>query len=551
MNLTKGYWLNKDSRTFLSRDYLAPGQTAEERIRVIAKASERYTGRDGLADRIEDYILKGWCSLASPIWSNFGHGFNLPISCNGSYISDDTAKIYDKVSEIAMMTKYGAGVSGYMGEIRGRGEPIKSGGNTDGSAHFAQAFQNTINLVSQNKVRRGSGAFYWPIWHKDIEEVLEFRREGSFIQDLFYGITVPSSWLAEMRAGDKDKRKIWAKILKNRAETGIPYIFFHDNVNDNKPKVYKDKGMTIWASNLCTEIMEPSSEDESFVCCLLSLNDLHFLEWRNDPIFVQDMTWFLDAVMSEYIEKVKNIRHMKSAYNFAVRHRAIGIGRLGWHSFLQSRHIAFESIEAKAYNIEIQKFIDEQTLIASKEMAIVLGEPEVLKGYGERNTVRQAIAPTTSSSFILGQVSPSIEPEQSNYYVKALAKGDFTYKNPYLKKLLIQLNKDTDEVWLSILMKEGSVQHLDFLSEHDKNVFKTFGEISQYEIIVQAADRQKYIDQSQSINLMIHPNMPVKDVNSLTLAAHDMGLKTLYYQRSTSPVAELNRNLVACVSCEA
>lgn len=547
----KGYWINEDTRTFLSRDYLAPEQSAEDRIKVIAEASERISGRKGLAERVEHYILMGWCSLSSPIWSNFGHGKNLPISCNGSFIADDTAKIFDKVSEIAMMTKYGAGVSGYMGAIRGRGEKISTGGTSDGSAHLAGMFETTIDLISQNKVRRGSGAFYWPIDHKDIEEVLEFRHEGSPIQTLFYGLSVTRQWLAEMKAGDKDKRKIWAKVLKNRAETGIPYLFFHDNANDGRPQVYKDLDMLIYASNLCTEIMQPSSEDESFVCGLLSLNDLHYLSWKNDPYFVQDMTWFLDAVMSEYIEKVKNIPHMQAAYNFAVRHRAIGIGRLGWHSFLQSRNIAFESVEAKSYNIEIQKYIDEQTLIASKEMAVVLGEPELLKGRGERNTVRQAIAPTTSSSFILGQVSPSIEPENSNYYVKALAKGKFSYKNPYLKKKLAELNKDNEEVWKSILMKEGSVQHLDFLTEHDKNVFKTFGEISQYEIIVQAADRQKYLDQGQSINLMIHPSTPVKDVNALVLAAADLGLKSLYYQRSTSPVAELNRNLVACVACEA
>jgi ribonucleoside-diphosphate reductase alpha chain len=549
--MTTAYWLNADARTFLSRDYLAPGQSAEDRIKVIAEASERWTGRKGLAARVERYILNGWCSLSSPIWSNFGFGENLPISCNGSFIPDDTAKLYSKVSEIAMMTKYGAGVSGFMGAIRGRGEPIRTGGTSDGSAHLAYAFESTIDLISQNKVRRGSGAFYWPIDHKDIEEVLEFRHEGSSIQNLFYGVSVSTSWLSEMRAGDKAKRKTWAKVLKNRAETGIPYLFFHDNANNGKPQVYKDLDMTIWASNLCTEIMEPSSEDESFVCDLLSLNDLHFNEWKNDPLFVQDMTWFLDGVMSEYIEKVRGRPHMDAAYNFAIRHRALGLGRLGWHSFLQSKNIAFESMEARKYNVEIQQFIDEQSLIASKEMAIVLGEPEYLIGRGLRNTVRQAIAPTTSSSFILGQVSPSVEPEQSNYYVKVLAKGKFTYRNPYLKKRLVELGRDTEEVWTSILMQEGSVQHLDFLSEHDKNVFKTFGEISQYEIIVQAAERQVYIDQGQSINLMIHPKMPVKDVNALVLAAHDMGLKSLYYQRSTSPVAELNRNLVACVSCEA
>lgn len=544
------YWLNADSRTFLSKGYLQPGQTAEQRIRTIAETAQTILGKEGFADRVESYILKGWCSLSSPIWANFGNIRGLPISCNGSYISDTTESILMKAAEIGIMTKHGAGVSGFIGALRGRGSPISGGGSSNGSVHFLGLYQEHIDVISQSNVRRGSGAFYLPVDHPDIEELLECREEGNHIQHLSLGVCVSDAWMHEMRAGDKPKRKIWARILKKRAETGYPYIFFSDAANRGKPEIYKKLDMTIWASNLCTEIMLPSSEDESFVCDLLSANYLHYFEWK-DTDFVQDMTWFLDAVLSEYIEKIKNIPLMKAAWTFATRHRALGLGGLGWHSFLQSQDIAFESQQAKDLNIEIHQYMDEQTLIASKAMAIELGEPELLIGTGLRNTTRMAIAPTTSSSFILGQVSPSIEPENSAYYTKSLAKGKFTYRNPYLKARLAQLGRDTEETWRSILVQGGSVQHLDFLTEHDKNVYKTFGEISQYEIITQAAERQKFIDQGQSLNLMIHPATPVKDVNKLMIAAWEMGLKSLYYQRSTSPTAELNRNLVACVSCEA
>jgi ribonucleoside-diphosphate reductase alpha chain len=255
--------------------------------------------------------------------------------------------------------------------------------------------------------------------------------------------------------------------------------------------------------------------------------------------------------MTEYIEKTRGIPEMKAANKFASRQRALGIGTLGWHSYLQSKMIPFESLQAKWLNTDIHKHILEESHTASKEMAIKYGEPELLKGYGIRNVTTCAIAPTTSSSFILGQVSPSIEPLNSNYFVKDLAKGKFTYKNPYLKNLLADKNKDTAEVWKSILVKGGSVQHLDFLSDEEKAVFKTFGEISQKEILIQAAQRQKYVDQAQSINLMIPQNVSAKDINSLLIEAWKMGVKTLYYQRSTNPSQELSRNILECKSCEA
>ena len=545
----KNYWINKDTRTFLKRGYLKEGQTVEERIYEIADHAESILLIEGFRDKFIGYMEQGFYSLASPIWSNFGSGRALPISCNGSFIGDSLDSILYKLAEVGMMTKEGSGTSAYFGELRGRGVGISSGGQSTGSVHFMELYDTAMNVVSQGNVRRGSFAAYLPIDHPDIEEFLNIRADGSNIQNLSIGVCVSDVWMQSMISGDKEKRKLWAKVIKKRFESGYPYIFWTDTINKNKPEVYLDKDMKIYASNLCTEIMLPSSLVESFVCCLSSMNLLHYDEWKNTDA-VQTLTLFLDAVMSEYIRLTENIPFLSAAYNFAKNHRALGLGVLGWHSYLQSKMIPFESWEAKQLNAQIFQHIQKESLIASKFLASAFGEPELLKGYGRRNTTLVAIAPTTSSSFILGQVSPSVEPLNSNYFVKDLAKGKFTYKNPYLLELLKDKELNTPEVWESILMAGGSVQHLDFLSEAEKNVFKTFGEISQLEIIQQAAQRQVYIDQGQSINLMIHPDTPVKDVNQLMITAWELGIKTLYYQRGTNPAQELSRNLLRCNSCE-
>lgn len=544
------YWLNSKSRTFLSRGYLQENQTPEERVRKIAEAAEQILKFDGFADKFETYMKRGWYSLASPVWSNFGNERGLPISCNGSYIDDSMPGILEKVAEVGMMSKHGAGTSAYFGSLRARGASVNGGGQSSGPVHFMELFDVTTDVVSQSGVRRGNIAAYLPIEHPDIAEFLQIRNEGHAIQHMSIGICISDAWMQGMIDGDAEKRKLWAKVLQKRAETGYPYIFFTDTVNNNAPQVYKDKGKKIYASNLCSEITLSSDPDESFVCDLSSMNLLHWDDWK-DTDAVEILTYFLDAVMTEYIEKAKKIKFMESAARFAENQRALGIGVLGWHSYLQSKMIAFESMEAKLLNAEIHQTIRDKAVSASKEMAKRYGEPELLKGYGMRNVTLMAIAPTTSSSFILGQVSPSIEPQNSNYYVKDLAKGKYTYKNPYLKEVLIKYNKNDKETWQSILIKGGSVQHLEFLTEHEKDVFKTFGEISQKEIIIQASQRQKYIDQSQSINLMIHPKTPVKEVNQLIIEAWKLGVKTLYYQRSTNPSQELGRSILACKSCEA
>lgn len=542
-------WLNKDSRTFLEKDYLLEGVTPEERIREIADTAERILGIEGFSDKFYGYMAKGFYSLATPVWMNFGLDRGLPISCYGIDIQDDTFDILRATAEIGALTKMGGGTAGYFGKLRGRGAPIKNNGVSNGAVSFLLPFQTTTDVITQGQARRGYFAAYYPVDGPDIEEFLQCRSEGNIIQNIALGVCISDEWMEAVEAGDKDKRKILAKIHQKRAESGFPYIFFTGNVNKSKPRVYKDKDMEINHSQMCTEILEYTDENKSFVCCLSSINLLHWEDIVQTDA-VETLAYFLDAVYSEFIEKAEGVPFMEKALLFAKEHRSIGIGVLGWHSFLQSKLIPFEGLESKMLNAEIFRTINDKSLIASMQLATMFGEPEMLKGYGQRFTTRLAIAPTTSSSFILGQVSPSIEPLQSNYFIKDLAKGKFVYRNPYLKKLLKAKEQDTPEVWNSILLKGGSVQHLEILDSKEKLVFKTFGEISQLEIVQQAAQRQKFIDQGQSLNLMIHPDTSLKDVNALFFEAWALGIKTLYYQRSVNMAQQVSRDLMECSSCE-
>lgn len=546
------YWITKDTRTFMSRGYLPEGQTVEERIKVIARQAEKLLNGawPGFAEKLEDYLLKGWLSLSSPIWANFGTDRGLPISCNGSYVDDSVESLLYKQAEIGTMSKYGSGTSLFIGAIRNRGSDISTGGIADGPVHYVSLYETTVSTISQNNVRRGSCVVYLPVTHPDIKEFLELKEEGNAGQHISIGVTIPDQWMEDLEAGKTENRKIWARIIKKRFETGYPYIIFTDTANREKPVWWQNARDIIHASNLCTEIFQPSSPEESFVCCLLSLNVLHYDEWKNTDL-VRVATFFLDTVITEYINKLQNIKFMEAPLRAAVRNRAIGIGVLGWHSYLQSKMIAYRSSVAKALNVEIHQHIDERSYAASAELADIFGEPEALKGYGQRNATRMANAPTTSSSFILGAVSPSTDPENSNYYIKDLAKGKFVYKNPYLKKLLKEKGLDTQETWNEILLHGGSVQFMSQLSEHEKAVFETFGEIPQFEVISQAAMRQPYIDQGQSLNMMVHPDADPKMVSNLLIEGWKLGIKSFYYQRSTNPAQEFARNLLACVSCEA
>ncbi|MBW8199676.1 ribonucleoside-diphosphate reductase subunit alpha [Flagellimonas abyssi] len=558
----KGFeWLNEYSRKFLASGYLTEGVTPEGRIREIGDRAEEILQIPGYSDKFYGYMSEGFFSLASPVWSNFGKKRGLPISCFGSHIDDDMGNILYTQSEVGMMSKLGGGTSGYFGKIRHRGAPVKNNGQASGAVHIMQLFESMVDVVSQGSVRRGRFSPYLPIDHKDILEFLEIGTEGNPIQQLTHGVTVTNQWMQEMIEGDVDKRTVWAKVLQRRGEMGYPYVFFTDNANDGAVDVYKDKNHRIHASNLCTEIMLPSNDDWSFVCVLSSINLLHYDKWKKTDA-VETMVHFLDAVITEFIEKLEAYRDssdrddrqtflfMERAYNFAKQNRALGLGALGWHSLLQSKRYAFNSQEAYNLNSEIFKEIKERSYKASEQLAERFGEPEVLKGYGRRNATLNAIAPTTSSAFILGQVSQGIEPIWSNCYVKDIAKIKTTIKNPFLMDLLEEKGQNTNEVWKSIRDMDGSVQHLDFLTEAEKAVFLTYSELDQLDIIYQAANRQNHIDQGQSVNIIVHPDMPTKEVNKIHVTAWKLGLKSLYYQHSMN-AAQKFKQKKDCVSCEA
>lgn len=876
------YWLNEDSINFLNRGYLESGVKPIDRIRQIGDYVESKRGIEGYSDKFYDYMSRGWISLSSPVWANFGTTRGLGISCFSIDIMDSTTDILRASSEIGVMTKQGGGTAGYFGNLRPRGSSISGGGVSNGAVSFMELFQSVTNTISQNSVRRGAFASYLPITHGDIEEFLTIRNTDSPIQDLSFGVTIPYGWMQSMIDGDKSKRKLWAKVLEKRSETGYPYIFFEDNANNNKPVMYKDKDINIKLTNLCvapntniltssgylpigdlegkfvdvwngeewsnveivktgvdqkllrvttdsgyeldctpyhkfyiqkgyykgvgenkleiievrakdlkkgdklikfdlplikgekelshayengfysgdgcltingqriylygekkqlidnfniisnwtnqpeydrmyghtdklkdkffvpdssytvesrikwlagyldadgtvtnnngsqslqagsveknflkevqlmlqtlgcdskitllreegdyllpkndgsgelglykckeiyrllingnslfklsqlglkcnrlswdvkkpnrecsqfikiesveelpelsdtfcftepkkhlgmfngiltgqcSEIMLPVSNTESFVCCLSSVNLLWYDEWK-DTDLIETVLILLDTVMQEFIEKASSIPFFEKAVEFAKNHNAVGLGVLGLHSYLQSINMSMEGLPVKMKLNQIFKNIQSKCEEASEKLASLFGEVPMTEGYNRRFTTTCAIAPTTSSAIILGQVSQSIEPYDSNYYYKDTAKGKVLIKNPFLDKVLTEYGKNTDEVWRSILDKSGSVQHLKFMSDEHKSIFKTFAEISQLELIQNAAIIQKYIDQGISLNVKIHPDTPVKDINTLYIEAWKLGIKSLYYQKGVNAAHELSKNLLNCVSCE-
>jgi ribonucleoside-diphosphate reductase alpha chain len=551
--MKKFYWLNDDTRKFLSKGILVD-RTPEQRLKEIAHTAEQYLGITGYAEKFFDYMSRGFFSLSSPVWPNYGTKRGFPVSCFGGVVPDSMDGIQYTLYEQAMLTKGGGGTSAYFGNVRPRGSDITDNGKTEGSINFMKQFNTMTDVVSQGQTRRGYMAAYLPLEHGDIEEFLEIGSDGNAIQNLMTGVTVTDEWLQSMIDGDNDKRKVWAKVLKSRSTHGYPYIMFSDNANNNKPECYKDK--PILASNLCSEIMLPSNEDESFVCVLCSMNLLHYDEWK-DTDAVETLVFFMDTMVTDFLHKLEEVgaSEKRSPYNrvysFAKNHRALGLGVLGWHSYLQSKMIAFESKEAAKLNLEIFKGLKSQAYQASEKLGSIYG---TVMGTNRRNTTLLAVAPTKSSSFVLGQVSQGIEPFMSNYFVNNTAKLISVYKNPYLEEELQRYGMDNEATWEFIRKADGSVQHLDFLSDEVKQVFKTFAEINPDVVIDQAGVRQQYIDQGQSVNLMVSPSLSTKEVNALHIRAWKMGLKALYYQFSLSAAQEMARGLTQnkeCVACHA
>lgn len=548
------WWLNKESQEVLNGGYLLPGEDAKQAITRIATAAANRLNRVDLIPRFIYIIEKGWLSLSSPIWANMGTKRGLPISCFNVTINDSVLSITKKLGEVIMQTKTGGGTSGYFSNLRGRGTKVSDNGKSSGAVSFMKLYDTAMDTISQGGVRRGAFAAYLDIDHPDFEEFLRIKSIGDPIQNLFFGACIPNYWMEEMEAGDVEKRKIWAKVLESRQQKGMPYLFFTDNVRENRPEVYKNTRSEVLSSNLCTEILLPSTESESFVCCLSSMNLVLYDEWK-DTDAVQLAIYLLDGVMQEFIDKTEGLEFMEATNRFAKRHRALGLGVLGYHSYLQNNMIPFDSWDARTKNLEIFKHIESESKIASKrlaeeyEPAPIFEETAVTVKY--RNTTTMAIAPTTSSSSILGQVSPGVEPINANYYKVGLSKGNFMRKNKALERILEERGKNTNEVWKEIMLRDGSVQHLDFLSPEEKEVFKTFREINQVAIINQAISRQRYIDQGQSINLNIPAEVPIKLVNKMLLDAYKGGITTLYYQRSQSVAKGTINDIVNCTACEA
>ena len=558
------WWVTEDSNRFTrpGSGYRIEGETIQSRVWDMIENAENHLkneaiskGKDplffsGYKEKMYAYAARGFYSFATPEWSNFGRDTGLPISCNGVYIEDSVDSILDKVKEVGIQTKHGAGTSAAFDALRPRGTKISDGGVADGPAHFAALFEACVDTIRQSS-RRGAMCVSLPVDHPDIMEWLQFRDEGAIVKQLSFAVSIPDWWMDEMIQEDSNnpnKKLIWARIIQKRYKDGYPYIFYSDNVNNYAPATYRGK-YKIHASNLCHEICLPSSTDWSFSCCLASMNALLYDEWK-DTDAVECLVYFLEAVLLEYIEKARKIKGMEPSVKFAEENRAIGIGTLGLHSLFQSKRLPFISEEANRLDLELHSRLADKAEIASRKLAVVLGECKVTEGTGRRHATLTAIAPTTSSAFILGGVSQSIEPENANYYIKDLAKGKFTVQNKYLKEDLEQLGLDTPEVWDSIKKRGGSVQHLD-IPAHTKEVYKTFGEINQVELIVRAAARQKFIEQSQSFNIMVHPATNPKDVSEMMILGWELGIKTFYYQRSTNPAQQLIRELATCTACEA
>lgn len=777
--MAKYDWYNELSEVFMGRGYFHDGATIQDRVESIGNLVGDMYEDEEIREKVKEYIALGYYVLPSPVWSNVGTDRGGGVSCFNTHIDDSVESIVRGNAEVGMLCKLGGGTSGYFGKIRPSGSPISKGGSTEGPVHFMRMFDTTKKVISQGSTRRGEFAAYLDVDHPDIADFLNINGEGHVLQRFPFGVCVADEWIEQMKAGDYEKRKIWAMVLDSRNRTGFPYIFFTDNVNNGTADVYKDKGMKIHSSNMCvtgdqlvvtdkglryvkdlydsgeklilfdgevpvqasemkliarnepvfkitteggrthtvtfdhklarvlpsnpneyeivelhqlnigdslaiqcqehtchldttdlstafiakkflsgdftdidklfgmnreglsdifmhtskiktsnlealrklqiirsnmglydtivecedglyklnphkfnhwrfandkinsmeqipsedvycvtvdsdkhlwvcnsfithncTEILEPSSTDETFVCDLIGMNLVKRDEWV-DTDAVRIAVYIADAVLLDFIGRYEFQWGIERAIRFAKRHMAIAIGASGYHSLLQSKMIPFESMEAKLLNVQIFKDIQQKAIAASEEMAAIYGKPELLADdkYRRRHTVLMAIAPNTSSSFIMEQQSQSIEPYVSNYYIKKSAKMKHAVKNPYLRTLLQENGQDTHEVWESILKNAGSVRHLSFLSEEEKMVFRTFIEISQMEVIIQASARQKYIDQGQSLNLMIHPSTPTKDVNALILKAHELGIKTLYYQLGQNAAQEFARDILSCESC--
>ncbi|MAT11709.1 MAG: response regulator SirA [Rhodopirellula sp.] len=545
--------------------YLYNGETPKEAYQRVAETVARRLKKPEMAEVFFDYIWKGWLCLASPVLSNTGTERGLPISCFGIDVADSILDIGTKNLEMMLLAKHGGGVGVGINQIRPAGAEITMNGTSDGVVPFCKLYDSSILATNQGAVRRGAASVNLNIDHKDWEEWLEIREPKGDINrqslNLHQCTIIGDKFMRKLRDGDKVARRKWGKLLQKRKATGEPYIMYKGNVNKQNPSAYKDNALKVFMTNICSEIVLHTDENHSFVCCLSSLNLAKYHEWK-DSNLIYDSIWFLDGVLEEFIQKAKNRRGFENAVRSAEKGRALGLGVLGWHTYLQQKGFPFEGLLAQYETRRIFSQIKIESERASMALADVYGEPLWCVGTGFRNTHLRAIAPTVSNSKLAGNISPGIEPWAANVFTDQSAKGTFIRKNPTLVNVLEENNLNTEKIWKQILKDGGSVQGIKALDkimvgpDKDipiKEVYKTFKEINQLELVNQAGIRQQYIDQAVSLNLAFPAQVDPKFINKVHLEAWKKGIKTLYYMRTESVLrgdiadAAMNEN---CLSCD-
>ena len=549
-------YFDEISLATISKGYLLPGETPKKAYRRVSAATAMRLNRPDLENKFFKIIWNGWLGLASPVLSNMGTDRGLPISCFGVDTPDSIRGIGLTNAELMKLTSVGGGVGIGLSRIRPRGREIKGNGKSEGVVPWAKIYDSTIIATNQGNVRRGAASVNLDINHLDIDEFLEIRRPkgdpNRQCLNLHQCVVVDDVFMRKLESRDQPSMERWAKVLKARMETGEPYIMFKDNVNKANPISYMMNNLDVSMTNICTEITLHTDEEHSFICCLSSLNLAKYEEWK-DTDTVQLSIYFLDGVMQEFIEKTSGKESMVRTNNHAKKGRALGLGVMGWHTFLQQKGLPFNSIASTAHTHNIFSKIKNEAEAASRQLAVEYGEPLWCRGTGMRNTHLLAIAPTVSNSVITGGISAGIEPLPANIYTFNGAKGTFIRKNKVLEAMLESKGQNKDEYWDQMLRDNGSVLGLPdtILSPDEKELFLTFPEINQLELVRQAAIRQRYIDQTQSLNLSFDPQDSPKWINQVHMEAHKLGIKTLYYLRTDSVIkGDLGSRQAECVSCD-
>lgn len=552
-------WGNNDLYlTTIRGNYLNGDETPKEAYNRLAKTASDLLKRPDLEAEFFKIFWNGWLIPSTPVMVNFGTNKGLPISCFSGRVGDDMYEIGRKELELRMLSKHGGGTAYDFSPLRSAGSLIKNGllGTSDGVVPFIKSYDSTIISSKQGSTRRGAVAMYLDIEHTDYDDFLTIREPKGDINrqchNIHQGAVISDRFMYAVKGSDGPERKRWTETLKERVKTGEPYMFFKDNANKNLPPFWQKNNLTIHHSNLCSEIMLPTDENHTLVCCLSSLNLHKYDEWK-DTNTVYLATYFLDSVLQEFINKSKDIKGIEDAVRFAKKSRALGLGTLGWHSYLQSKKIPFISIYAIGQTHKIFKAIRKEAEIATQDLAKEYGEPEWCKGHNRRNLTLLAIAPNRSSAKLAGGLSQGVEPLAANAWIDDDAKGLHIRRNPELEKLLISKERNIPQVWDQVWADKGSVVNIRCLSDEEKEIFLTFKEINQLELVKQAGIRQQYLDQGQSINLAFQKNAPAKFINQVHLTAWEVGLKALYYFRSESILKadDGRRDLYdECIMCE-